>query len=96
MRAVVIEPGAAWPKIWHFENAAAVRSAAGADADYGRYGPYVMISSAHATPNRVLDGRLLCGTIIITAPGGLGLVEAMELRDDYAAWPQARWGAANG
>lgn len=89
MRAVVIEPGRPWPEIRDFEHASALRHLAGKDANYDRYGPYAMISTADITPNRILYGRLICGTIILTAPGGLGLVEAKELRDECAAWLQA-------
>lgn len=98
MRAIVIKPGESRPLIWHFYSVEEIRAAFGREADIGVYKGYVILSSAdpHARPNRMLDGRTLSGPIIITAVGGLGLAEAMELRDDCAAWPRAMWGAANG
>ena len=98
MRAIVIKPGQARPLIWHFDSVEALRAAVDGEPELGRYKSYVVLSSAdpHARPNRTLDGRTFCGTIIITAAGGLELAEAMELRDDCAAWPRAMWGAANG
>lgn len=98
MRAIVIKPGQARPLIWHFDSMETLRAAVDGEPEVGRYKSYVVMSSAdpHASPNRTLDGRTFCGPIIITAAYGLGLAEAMALRDDCAAWPQARWGVANG
>ena len=98
MRAIVIKPGQSRPLIWNFDSVEALRAAMDGEPELGGYKSYAVLSSAdpHATPNRTLDGRTFCGTIIITSVCGLGLVEAMDLRDDCAAWPQARWGVANG
>lgn len=97
MRAIVIEPGESRPLIWHFDSVEEIRAAFGGKADIGVYKGYMILSSAdpHARPNRMLDGRTLAGPVVITAVGGLGRVEALNLRDECAAWPRAMWGAAN-
>lgn len=94
MIAIVIKPGQARPLIWNFDSGEALRAAVDGEPELGWYKSYAVLSSAdpHATPNRTLDGRTFCGTIIITSVYGLGLAEALDLREDCAAWPQARWG----
>ena len=82
MRAIVIKPGQSRPLIWNFDSVEALRAAMDGEPELGWYKSYAVLSSAdpHATPNRTLDGRTFCGTIIITSVCGLGLVEAMDLK----------------
>lgn len=98
MRAIVIKPGASPAPDLALRQHGDPPGSRGRRAGGGRYKSYVVMSSAdpHASPNRTLDGRTFCGPIIITAAGGLGLAEALELRDDCATWPRAVWGVANG
>jgi len=100
MRTIIMEPGQKWPRIVALEDVSSVRVAVGGYLDARQYrwrGRDLMIvtrcdaEASGAAPNRIVDGHLLYGTIVVAGDGltNLPLAVAKDLQSD-CEWPMVQ------
>ena len=100
MRVVIMEPGQLWPRIVHLEDISSIRVAVGGYLDSRpiRHSEHDLMivtrldaEATGAAPNRIIDGHLLYGTIVVCGAGlaGLSLPVAKDLQSD-CEWPMAQ------